>query len=151
MTSRLILICIISTLVVAICEAEPDIMRYAEHLMPENNCPDNSLIVSASGGMGLCNQIDMIAYGLEVARVTQRALCVHSFRTDYSRSHEVPVEEIIDINATNDKLRALPEELGFSNVRISGFFNRYEHATRNVENICLRSVNTRTAPVGPKK
>lgn len=126
-------------------------MRYAEHLLSENDCPEQSLIVSASGGMGMCNQIDLIAYGLELARLSRRTLCVFQFRTEFSRSHEVPVEDIIDINITNRNLRALPAYLGFKGVRVVGYFNRHEHEIRNSENVCLRSVDTVTAPVGPKK
>lgn len=132
-------------------DAESDHMKYSEVLLPENDCPERSLIVSASGGMGMCNQIDLMAYGLELARLTERTLCVYNFRTEYSRHHEVPVEEIIDINATNDKLAALPRELGFKGVRMVGYFNQHDHEIRNAENVCLRSVDTLTAPVGPKR
>ena len=83
---------------------EADQMKYSEIHLPENECPPRSLIVNAAGGMGLCNQLDLFSYGLVLASLSNRTLCVHGFKTEYSRSHEVPIEEILDINATNEKI-----------------------------------------------
>jgi hypothetical protein len=128
-----------------------DIFLFSEKLLYENDCRSPSLVVSASGGMGLCNQINLIAYGMELARLTGRNLCVYGFRPQFHRFHEVPIEDVIDINATNAKLHALPAELGYGKVRISGFFNEGNYLKEHRKSVCLLSSHTKDAPPGPKR
>ena len=63
--------------------SEADQMRYSEIHMHENECPPRSIIVSAAGGMGLCNQLDLFVFGLVLASISNRTLCVHGFKTEY--------------------------------------------------------------------
>ena len=130
--------------------SEADQMRYSEHLLPENECPTRSIVVNAAGGMGLCNQLDLFSYGLILASLSNRTLCVHGFKTEYSRSHEVPIEEILDINMTNEKLAQLPESMGFKPTTVIKGFVRKDGRHPRTQNVCLRSTS-HLAPVGPKK
>jgi hypothetical protein len=130
--------------------SEADQMRYSEIHMHENECPPRSIIVSAAGGMGLCNQLDLFVFGLVLASISNRTLCVHGFKTEYSRSHEVPVEEILNINATNENLAQLPEEMGFKPTSVLKGIVRQDARHPHVQSVCLRSTGPLT-PVGPKK
>jgi hypothetical protein len=85
--------------------AEGDAVTVESHLLPR--CAGRNMIVSPANGMGLNNQVDILAHSIYIGILTNRSVCMRGFLANFDSQDFINIGWIFDIPHMNQLIQQI--------------------------------------------